>query len=326
MKHSVQLIVADSESPKQFTLQEVTESVSWETSLLDQPGKLSFDILDNYKDTFFEGGNVVLAVDGVKVFDGYIFSRRRTEGDKMSVTAYDRLRYLQNTDTKVFQNATAIQIFATICQEQKLPFRVLAANDYRTPPAVHDNKSFYSMIRHALDATLIATGKYLMIRDNAGVLEIVDVANLTTNILVSEDSLLTGFTFETSIDSNTYNVIKLTQENKNTKKRDAYVVQDSSTIAKWGKLQKTESVPEESSAEQIKEKANQLLKLYNRKTKSLTVSCIGNTSVQVGSGVCVSIPKLSTEGVAQMQYMFVSKASHKISNEEYTMTLTLEVV
>lgn len=326
MKRNVQLRVADSESSKQFELQEVTESVTWETSLLDQPGKLSFEIVDTFGDVFFEGSNVVLAIDGVKAFDGYVFTRKRTSENKMSVVAFDRLRYLQNKDTKLFQNATAAEIFQVICQDQQLPYKIVASSSYKIPPVVHDNKSFYAMIKHGLDLTLIATGQYLMIRDNVGVLEMVDVANLTTNILVAEDSLLTGFTFETSIDASTYNVIKLTQENKTENTRDVYIVKDSSTIAKWGKLQYTETVAEEATAAQIKERANQLLKLYNRKTKSLEVSCLGNMNVQVGSGVCVLIPKLATEGVAQSQYMFVSKASHKISGEDYTMSLTLEVV
>lgn len=323
---NVQLTLADSESPKQFQLGEVLEEVSWETSLLDQPGKLTFSVLDNMPEMFFEGSNVVLTVEGTKVFDGYVFTRKRTEKDTMSVTAYDRLRYLQNKDVYVFENATPEEIFTKICKDHQLPYRIVSGSKYKTSPVVHDNKTLYSMIIRALDEAFIANGVYLMIRDNAGTLELVDIATLTTKLLIGDASLLTGFDFESSIDSETYNYIKLTQENKNKKVRNVYVVKDSSTINKWGRLQYYEKMDADANEAQIKEKANQLLRLYNRKTKSLKIDCLGDVRISAGCGVGLEIGKLSVEGVPQRQFVFVSKASHKISKEEYTMSLTLEVV
>ena len=323
---NVQLTLADSESPKQFHLGEVLTEVSWETTLLDQPGKLTFTIEDNLAEMFFEGSNVVLTVEGIKVFDGYVFTRKRTESDTMSVTVYDRLRYLQNKDVYVFENATPEEVFTKICKEHQLPYKVVTGSTYKTSPVAHDNKTLYSMIIRALDEAFISTGVYLMIRDNAGTLELIDIATLTTNLLIGDASLLTGFDFESSIDSETYNYIKLTQENKDKQVRNVYVVKDSDNIYKWGRLQYYEKMDADANEAQIKEKADQLLKLYNRKTKTLQVKCLGDVRISAGCGVALEIAKLSTEGIAQRQFVFVSKASHKISKEEYTMTLTLEVV
>ena len=159
----IKLQVADSETSRVFTLDEVTTSVTWETSLEEQPGKLTFEIEDSSGDVFFEGSNVVLSVDGQKVFDGYVFTRKRTEGDTMSIVAYDRLRYFQNKDTYVFANHSVEEIFETICKDYGLPYRKPSFGNYKTSPIAHDNKSLYAILQRAIDETLIAQGRYLML-------------------------------------------------------------------------------------------------------------------------------------------------------------------
>ena len=182
------------------------------------------------------------------------------------------------------------------------------------------------MLQRAIDETLIAKGRYLMLRDNLGTLELVDIASLRTNLLIGDGSALTGFTFESSIDSETYNYVKLVQENKTTKTREAYIAKDSETIYKWGRLQYVDSVDESLTEEQIIERTNQLLNLYNRKTKKLAVKGIGDISIRAGNGIALYISKLEAEGIAQMQYAYVTKSSHTVSSGEITMELTLEVV
>jgi len=320
------LIIADSETPRQFHLGQLLSKASWETTLLDQPGKLTCEILDVGTEMFFEGSNVILQVDNETVFNGYVFTRKRTQDDTMTIVAYDRLRYLQNKDVAVFSNLTAGEIFARLCSEHQLPYRVVSPRRYRTAPITHDNAALFTMIKRALDEDLIATGEYCIIRDNRGTLELVDIATLTTNLLIGDASLLTGFDFESSIDQNTYNYVKLVQEDTTEGVRNVYVVQDSSNIYKWGRLQYFEKVDKDANAAQIQAKAEQMLRLYNRKTRTLQVQCLGDTRITAGSGVGLSIGKLSAEGFAKVQYVFVSKASHELTSGEHKMTLTLEVV
>jgi len=323
---SISLRIADSETSREFNLDEVTTSVSWETSLEGQPGKLTFDVIDSSSEMFFEGSNVVLAVDGQKVFDGYVFTRKRTEGNTMAVTVYDRLRYFQNKDTYVFENHSAEEVFEIICKDFNLPYTKPVFSNYKTSPIAHDNKTLYSIMQRAIDETLIAKGQYLMLRDNLGTVELVDIANLRTNVILGDESLLTAFSFESSIDSETYNYVKLVQENKDSGKREAYIAKDSNTIYKWGRLQYTETVDESLTEAQIKERTDQMLKLYNRKTRKLSVTGLGDISIRAGSGILLYISKLENEDIAQMQYAYVTHASHSISKGAITMTLTLEVV
>lgn len=322
----VSLLVADSETSRVFNLDEVTTSITWETSLEEQPGKLTFEVIDSNSEMFFEGSNVVLAVDGQKVFDGYVFTRKRTEGTTMSIMVYDRLRYFQNKDTYVFANHSAEEIFETICRDYNLPYKKPSFGNYKTSPIAHDNKTLYSIMQRAIDETLIAKGQYLMLRDNLGTLELADLNDLRTLVFIGDGNLLTGFNFESSIDSETYNYVKLIQENKDANTREVYISKDSNNIYKWGRLQYTEVVNADLSSAQIKERTDQLLKLYNRKTKKLSVRGIGDTSIRAGSGVILYISKLEAEGIAQTQYAYVTKASHTISKGEITMNLTVEVV
>lgn len=318
---SIKLRVADSETPREFNLDDIVSTVEWTFFLEEQPGKLTFEVKDVSDETFFEGSNVVLWVDGIEVFDGYVFTRKRTEQDTMSVTVYDRLRYLQNKDSASFDKKTIEQIFVEICEAQRLPYTSIAFDNYPTSPIVHEDKTLYAMLQRAIDETLIAKGRYLTVRDNLGLLELVDIASLTTNLIIGDGSLLTGFEFESSIDSETYNYIKIRDSNK-----QPYADLDVQNVNKWGRLQYHEELTESLNEEQIKEKVAQLLKLYNRKTKSLSVKCRGVPGLIAGSGVALAISKLANEGIAQSQYAYCTKVAHSISGGEYTMELTLEVI
>lgn len=322
---SVVLAVADSESSTQYELGECVTNIEVDWSIFDQPGKLTFEFVEG-KIAFYEGSNVVLTVNGIQFFNGYVFKRQRTAKGIQSVTCYDRLRYLQNKDTQVFENQSVTEIFTILCQEQQLPFQIVSSGDWKTAPIAHDNKSLYAMIKRALDEEFIATQKYLIVRDYQGTLQLVDISTLTTNCFVGDDSLLTGYDFTSSIDSETYNYVKIVQEDKEKSVRNVYITQDSSTIYKWGRLQYFEKMDEKANEAQIKAKADQMLKLYNRKTKTLRVECLGDLAVREGCGVGVGIKALGNEGIVQMQYTFVSKCTHKFSKEVHTMQLDLEVV
>lgn len=71
---------------------------------------------------------------------------------------------------------------------------------------------------------------------------------------VGDRSIATGYTYESEIDSETYNKIKLVRDNKTTGKRDVYIFQDSNNMTFWGVLQDYETVQEGMNEAQIKER------------------------------------------------------------------------
>ena len=130
---------------------------------------------------------------------------------------------------------------------------------------------------------------------------------------VSED-----IDYSSSIDSQTYNKVKLAYENSDTGKRDVFIAQDGEAMNRWGVLQYYESVQTETGAAQ---KADALLKLYNRKTRTLTVKgVLGDVSVRAGTLVPVS---LHLGDIVANTFMLAEKVKHTFRENEHVMDLTL---
>ena len=99
----------------------------------------------------------------------------------------------------------------------------------------------------------------------------------------------------------------------------AFLAQDRESIEKWGLLRYFEEVQSESIGEV---KAQALLKLYNRKTRSLTVKgAFGVTSVRPG---CLVPTLLNLGDIELSNYMLVNKITHTFSNDDYKMEMTLD--
>lgn len=130
---------------------------------------------------------------------------------------------------------------------------------------------------------------------------------------VSED-----FDYTSSIDKQTYNKIKLTYENEKTGKREVYITQDGNHMNLWGVLQYHETLQNEIGAA---EKANALLKLYNQKTRHLTVkNVLGDISIRAGTLLIVN---LNLGDIIANTYMLVEKVKHTFRENQHQMDLTL---
>lgn len=322
---NIEAIVQDSKSGQAYDISELIIDAVWETTLTNQPGKLTFNYIDDNKVTISEGSPISFKVDGKGVFFGYIFKRGKKKDEKVPVTAYDQMRYLKNKDTYVLSNLTASQIFTKICRDFKLSFEVIDSSSYIVSPRVNDNKTLFEIIQHGIDETLINTGNWYMIRDNFGKLQFISINSMKTDLFIGDESLLIDFDYESSIDDDTYNQVKLIKENKETKKREIYIVKDSNTIKQWGLLQYFEKMDENANAAQIQARAEMILKLKNRVTKKLKLDCLGDLRVAAGSGVVLGISDLQKEGVAINQYFMVTSCSHTFQNDLHTMQLEVQV-
>ena len=146
-----------------------------------------------------------------------------------------------------------------------------------------------------------------------------DLLDMRLPLIVGEQSLGFKYEYVVSIDSDTYNQVKLAYDNKKTGKRDIYIARDSNNIGKWGVLQHFEKVTSGTDAQLI-DKANMLLKLKNRETVTLTMSALGDVRVRGGSGVRVILNDCGID-----LWAIVDKAVHKWSNGIHTMDLTLVI-
>ncbi|MGO4371541.1 hypothetical protein AB4Z21_12230, partial [Paenibacillus sp. MCAF20] len=127
--------------------------------------------------------------------------------------------------------------------------------------------------------------------------------------------------YKRSIDSDTYNYIKVFQDNKKTGKRDIHTGQDSANIAKWGRLQLYQQADEKMNEAQIKTLVDQLLTLKNREQKTLSIEAIGDLRVRAGFYIPIVIQELAIS-----QYFLVEDCTHKFDADAHTMSLELRVI
>ena len=301
----------------------VQEGIEWSTERSGTPGKLTFKVLKDSLLDFSEGSPVRMRADGQELFFGFVFKQQRTQEQIISVTAYDQLRYLKNKDTIVYENKTASQLVQMIADDFSLNSGILEDTGFVIASRVEENTSFFEMIQNALDVTLTNTGNMFVLYDDFGKLTLKALSNMyvgnnSSGYLMIDEETAKSYDYTSSIDSDTYNKIKLTFDNEDTGLRDVYIAQDSSNINKWGILQYFDTLQE---GENGRAKADALLKLYNQKTRNLKLSnVVGDNRVRAGSMVVVN---LDLGDVKVKNFMLVEKCRHTYNEGEHWMDLTL---
>lgn len=317
---NIELLITDS-AGKIAYLPVVEEGIEWSTER-SSPGKLTFKVIKDDVINFREGAAVRLKVDGKPVFFGFVFSKKRDKKQTITVTAYDQLRYLNNKDTCVYENKTASQLVRMIAADFSLNVGTIEDTKFVIPSRVEDNTSLFDMIGNALDLTLTNTKQMFVLYDDFGKLSLKNIASMRVgeagSYLMLDEETGENFEYTSSIDSDTYNKIKLTYDNEDTGKREVYIAQDSKHINEWGVLQYFDTV---SKGENGQSKANALLQLYNQKTRNLKITnAFGDTRVRAGSMIIVN---LALGDVNLKNFMLVESAKHTFKQGEHFMNLTL---
>lgn len=280
------------------------------------PGKLTFTTIEDSKCKFTEGNAVIVTVNKKKFFFGYVFTKKKSKDGLYDVTVYDQLRYLKNKDTLIYKKKTIDQLVKIIAKRNNLGVGKLDTSKYAMT-SIEENTEYITMLQNAIDDTTMATDKLFVLFDKVGELQLKNIKNLKLKTIIDAESG-EDFTYTSSIDSNTYNQIKLVYENKKTGSLDAYITKSSKSINNWGLLQYFEKIDTPKVA---KLKGQVLLKQYNQKTKKLTISkARGNVNARAGYMIPVLI-KLGDFKVNN--YMLIEKVTHTFSNSNYTMDLTL---
>lgn len=317
----VELLIANQTNGKVYQ-PIVEEGIEWSTERRGVPGKLRFNVVKDEIISFQEGDAVRLKVNGANIFFGFVFSKKRNKDQIIEVTAYDQLRYLQNKDTYVYTNKTAKQLVQMIANDFGLQTGTLEETGFVIASRVEDNTSLFDMIGNALDLTLQNKKELFVLYDDFGKLALKSLASMRAGrngaYLLIDDETGENFEYTSSIDTQTYNKIKLTYENEETGKRDVYIAQDGSHINQWGILQYYDTL---SKGENGQAKADALLKLYNQKTRNLKITnAFGDTRVRAGSMVVIN---LGLGDINVKNFMLVEKCVHKFKLDEHFMDLTL---
>lgn len=293
------------------------DGIVWTTERQGVPGQLSFKVVKDSTLDFTEGNVVRLRIDNKDVFYGYVFKKKRNKDHIIDVTAYDQLRYLKNKDVCEFKNKRAGQIIMLIANKCNLQTGSIVNTGYVIPSRLENNITYFDMIQNALDLTLQNNKKLYVMYDDFGKITLKNVENMKLNLLIDSE---TGenFDYESSIDNDTYNQVKLVYENDKTGKRDVYIEKSTDSINQWGLLQYFDTLKE---GENGKAKAQALLDLYNSKTRTLSIrNAFGDLRVRAGSVLPVI---LDIGDIKVNQYMLVEKCKHTFKNDEHFMELNL---
>lgn len=296
----------------------LADKIEWSTEIKGSPGKLVFTVAKDNIISFQEGNHVALRVDGADVFYGFVFTKTRDKQNNIKVTAYDQMRYLKNKDTYYYSNKSPEQLIAMIAADFKLNTGQLARTNYTIAKRKETNQTLIDMIQTALDLTLQDTGELYVLYDDFGKLTLHNVEDMRLNIIVDPDTA-EDFDYTTSIDSNSYNKIKLSYDNSVAGTRDIYMTESTDSQNRWGVLQYFENIKNDKLARQ---KANQLLKLYNNKSRSLTLkNVIGDVRVRGGSSLGV---RLDLGDIIANYRMIVERVTHTFADNEHLMNITVK--
>lgn len=281
------------------------------------PGKLEFTVVKDAVLNFHEGDAVKFVVGGITMFYGFVFRKKRDRGETIQVTAYDQLRYLKNKDTITEEGLKASDLLKRIAADFRLNLGVIDDTGYTLETIVEENQTLFDIIQNALDETLMNTKQLFVLFDEAGRLTLKNINSMKLGLLIDEQ---TGenFSYESSIDEQTYNKIKLAYNNEKTGKRELYIAQDGEKLNQWGVLQYFEQLQSETGAAA---KADALLKLYDQKTRKLTVeNAFGDVRVRAGSSLVVA---LNLGDIITKNLMVVDSVKHTFQGGNHFMELKL---
>jgi len=221
----------------------IKDDVQWTTERRGAPGKLAFSVVKDGVIDFQEGNPVSLKVDGVNIFYGFVFTKKRDKDQIIDVVAYDQMRYLKNKDTLIYTNKTASEVIRMIAGIKYdgvtygLQLGEIEPTEYVIPRRSEDNTTLMDMIYTALDLELTNKKKMYVLYDDFGKLTLKSLKNLQVDLLIDEE---TGenFDYTSTIDDATYNRVNLYYGDEKTGDRQRYVVYDSNNINKWGVLRR----------------------------------------------------------------------------------------
>lgn len=294
----------------------VQGSITWETQRRGQPGKCTFTLIPDSRLKIEEGNAIRLDVNGVPAFFGFIFVRNWDSDGQVKVTAYDQLRYLKNKETYNYTDLTAGELIQMIAGDFNLRTGELEDTGYKISRKEKD-KTLFDIILNNLDLTMINTKKIYTLYDDVGKLTLKNMENMKLDIMI-DNTTAQDYDYKISIDSNTYNQIKLYCDNNDTKQREIYMTKNTENINKWGVLQKDESIDKGADGQTI---AENYLTLYNLPSRTLNIKeAFGDIRVRAGCQIPVL---LDIKDMELKNYLVIEMVTHKIDEGVHTMDLTL---
>ena len=299
----------------------------------DSVSSLEFRVLSDKENLeISEGMKVTLTSDEIEpagqthnLFLGYIFRISPNKDGYTDVTAYDQIRYLKNTDTYTYENKTMTQLLRMIANDCQITAGAdIMETGYSIPSRIEEQKAYLDMLVSAKKLTIENTGKEFFLWDNFGEIALHDTEFFKIGLKITNVNA-EDFSFETEIDSDTYNRIKLFRE-LDDGTREIFVKENTATQGQWGLLQYSDTLSDDENGDN---KADILLSQKNRKKRTMSIQgAFGDARVRGGTSLYVKLETYANMGFTYQGRTFegwlqVKKVVHHFSGGFHSMDLTL---
>lgn len=282
------------------------------------PGKLVFTVYRDSGLKMAKGNPVRFTYNGNRGFFGYLFTCKRKDETLVTVTCYDQLRYLKNKDVRAYKKKTYSQLLKMIAKEYRLKCGTIENTRYVIPTRIEEG-TLFDILANASDLTVSHTKRLYVLYDDFGRLSLKNIENMKLPILIDAETA-EDLEYESTIDDNVYNRIKLYADNEETGVREVHVRNAVAKQKKWGILQHTEKV-DGLNKKEIRQKAKVLVDYYGTEQRTLFIrKAFGDIRVRGGSSLVVQL-NLGDRTVSN--YMLVERVKHTFSLDTHTMDLNV---
>lgn len=321
---TTELLIEEKGTGKIWEISNCTQQCTWTTNRTGSPGKFEFTVNKAGDLSFVEGDTVRFSVDGELVFFGWVFTKSKDRWGVIDVTCYDRLRYLKNSASYAFYDLSAGDMIRQMAADMQVDVSEIEDTGYIIPSLIEQEQSCIDIAQSALEQTLLNTGNIYVLFDDGHGLSLKQPANMISDVIIGDKSLLTDYSYKTDIDQQSYNSVKLVRPNEQTGRKDVFIAQDSGNIDRWGLLQLYQSVDGSMNDAQVKAQAEATLGFYNRRLRTLSVSSLGVPGLRAGQMIYMNVPGLGD--INLNQYVLLEKVTHTWENNDHTMDFeTLEI-